>query len=224
MRLAVMQPYLFPYLGYFQLMAAVDRFVVLDDVNYINRGWINRNRILLNGKPHTFTIPLDGASQNRLIRDIEISGEYDSWAIRFRKTLQHGYSGAANFAKAMVAIESILAFPGRNLSAYLTNSLRLICDYMGIRTEIIQTSSIYAKKGLAGADRIMDICKKNGADTYVNPQGGRELYAEAAFASRGVKLEFLEPELAEYPQKTKKFIPGLSVIDYMMNTSSARIL
>lgn len=221
MRLAVMQPYLFPYLGYFQLMAAVDRFVVLDDVNYINRGWINRNRILVGGKPHTFTMPLDGASQNRLIRDIDIAADYENWAARFLKTLRHAYSGAANFAKAVSTVESILAFPGRNLSDYLTNSLQLICDFMDIRTEIIPTSSVYDKGGLAGADRIMDICAKDGADTYVNPPGGRELYDEDAFAARGVKLEFLEPVLTEYPQCVDTFIPGLSVLDAMMTADAA---
>ena len=95
MKVAIMQPYLFPYIGYYQLIKAVDSFVLLDDVNYIKKGWINRNRILLNGSPHLFTMPLEKASQNKKNCDLCLKGEFGTWIERFLITFQHAYASAS---------------------------------------------------------------------------------------------------------------------------------
>ncbi|WP_018125534.1 WbqC family protein [Desulfovibrio oxyclinae] len=220
MRLAVMQPYFLPYLGYFQLLASVDRFVVLDDVNYIKRGWVNRNRILVDGRPNTFSLPVKKASQNKMINELELGQDYEDWARRFLKTIKHAYKKAPMYNNVMPLIEDMLACKISGLSTFLVHSLKRVCSYLGISTEIVETSSVYPRKGLSGSDRVLDICIQNCAETYVNLPGGRDLYDCATFRRKGISLEFLQPKLRSYPQGTGDFVSGLSVLDAMMCTSS----
>lgn len=102
-----MQPYLFPYLGYFQLIQAVDKFILLDDVNFIKRGWVNRNRILVNGKDHLFSLPLQRASQFKKINDLKLA-DYPGWRNRFFKTLTHAYRQASQYEPVMKMLHQAL--------------------------------------------------------------------------------------------------------------------
>ncbi len=175
-----MQPYLFPYLGYWQLLAAVDTFVILDDVNFINRGWINRNRIAINGEPAWLTLPLQGASQNRLICDIDIAAD-DGWKRKMLRTLSTAYAKAPESQNVLALFEQWLAHADGNLSTALHLNLTQVAAVLGITTTIIPSSRIYPKHDLKGQERILDICKREGATIYVNPPGGRELYDEKFF-------------------------------------------
>jgi hypothetical protein len=215
MKIAVMQPYLFPYIGYFQLIDAVDRFVVFDDVNYINKGWINRNRILLNHKDYLFTISLKGASQNKLIRDTEID-ETEKWRVKLIKTFEGAYSKAPQYRQIIPLLKDIINNKEPNLSAYILYSINGIADYLDIKTEIIPSSSIYGNQELKGEDRIIDICLKENAGEYVNPIGGTELYSKPKFDEKGLQLFFLKTHAIEYPQFGKEFVPWLSIIDLLM--------
>jgi hypothetical protein len=219
MKIAIMQPYLFPYLGYFQLMAAVDRFVVFDDVNFIKKGWINRNRILVNQKEHLFTLPLRNASQNLHINQIEIVMD-DKWRDDFIKTLHRSYKKAPFFIQTMNLVNSTFSFTDKNLSKFIVNSLKLIKVYAGITADIVESSAIYNNSQLHGQERIIDICKKEKADTYVNPPGGAELYDRSVFRLSGIELKFLLPQLDPYRQFTDEIIKGLSIIDVMMFNSA----
>ncbi len=216
MRLAVMQPYLFPYIGYFHLLQAADRFVVYDDVSFIKQGWINRNRILVNGAPHMFTMPLSGAGSFTSINAIELGREYALWRSKFLRTLMQAYGKAPHHASAMAAVEEVLRPDRTNLSELLVSGLRVVMEYLDIRTELIPGSAIYGNSNLTGQDRLLDICAKEGASDYVNPIGGKELYSKVAFADRGIKLWFVRSLLKAYPQFGGDFQPGLSILDAMM--------
>jgi hypothetical protein len=215
MKIAIMQPYIFPYIGYFQLMNAVDTFVVLDDVNYINRGWINRNKILLNDKEHLFTLPVKSASQNKLINEVEIAADAQ-WVNKFLKTLRAAYQKAPFGATVFPLIEEILQAPYSKISELLNFSFQKINGYLNIGTSIIATSSVFDVGNETGQNRILKICKSANASHYVNPIGGQAIYSKDLFASNGIHLNFIKPRPLEYKQFNGQFIPWLSIIDVMM--------
>jgi hypothetical protein len=219
MRLAIMQPYFIPYIGYFQLMAAVDKFVILDDVNFINRGWINRNRIPVNGRAHWLTVPLVKASQNRLINEIYIV-EDDGWKDKMLRTVEASYT-AAPFAETILSLFSqVLASAEGRLSTFLFRTLTQVAAYIGTNVCMEETSAIYPKEARKGQHRILDICVREGATCYVNPPGGRELYNPELFASAGVKLQFLDANLGELPLRySGQEGPCFSILDLMMLNS-----
>ncbi|MFC5453923.1 WbqC family protein [Prosthecobacter fluviatilis] len=219
MRLAIMQPYFLPYIGYFQLMKAADRFVFLDDVNYINRGWINRNRLRTPQGPAWFTLPLIGASQNRLICEIDIKTD-DGWKRSLERTISITYSKAPFFADIFPLFQSWLSSASGNLAQYLSRNLQDIAAWLGLDTQMVPSSSIYPKGELRGQHRILDICLREGADMYVNPPGGRELYDASVFSSSGVQLQFLKPELQNLQLVSAgEDGPVLSILDLMMYNS-----
>lgn len=215
MKLAIMQPYFLPYIGYFQLLAVVDRFVIYDDVRFIKRGWINRNRILVKGREYLFTIPLQGASQNRDINQIQLIAE-QGWREKLLRTIELAYRRAPHFAEVFPLLREIVNFPECNLAVYLRNSLSAIRNYLALSTELIATSAIYNNRQLKGPARILDICRQEKATTYVNASGGKELYDPELFRANGITLRFLEPIDFEYDQFGEEFQPGLSIIDVLM--------
>lgn len=222
MKLAIMQPYIFPYIGYFQLINSVDKFVILDDVNFINRGWINRNKILVNNSDYLFTIPLKEVSQNKKISDILISEDI-KWQPKFLKTLLLAYKKAPYFEETFKKIENILQDNENNISTFIFNSLKKLNVYLGIETEIIETSRKYKNSQLKGQDKIIDICLKEKANQYINPIGGTEIYSRHCFEEKNIKLKFLKTNNIFYKQNNNSFIPWLSIIDVMMFNSKENI-
>lgn len=221
-RLAVMQPYLLPYVGYFQLMAAVDCFVLFDDVHYIQRGWVNRNRILLNGRAHRFTLPLRGASQNRRIHEIERMDD-PGWAPRLLRTLHQAYARAPHFSAVMPLLERVLGDPSVLLADYLRNGLEAVHEHLGLSCELVPSSRVYGNAALKGQERILDICRQEGAAFYINPINGTVLYDSDAFADKGVTLRFLRPRLTHYPQWGEAHLPWLSIVDVLMFNSVSEL-
>ncbi|HEV3147205.1 MAG TPA: WbqC family protein [Chthoniobacterales bacterium] len=222
MKLAIMQPYFLPYIGYFQLMAAADRFVVYDDVNFIRRGWINRNRILLHGYEHLFVIPLRGASQNRRINEIALVTK-TTWREKLLSTIRHAYRQAPEFREVFPLVSDIVNFAEEGLAGYLLNSLRMIKSYLAIRTELIPTSAIYGNRSLKGHDRILDICRQEQASIYLNLSGGKGLYDPELFRANGIALRFLEPTEINYDQFGGPFRGCLSIVDVLMFNSPEKI-
>jgi hypothetical protein len=218
MKLAIMQPYFLPYLGYFQLMAAVDKFVIYDDVNFIKGGWINRNRILLNGREHLFTVPLKGASPNRLINQIELVAN-TSWKRKLINTIGQAYGTAPYFEKVFPLIHKIIDHREQKLSTFLLRGLERIKAYLDIGTALVPTSSIYNNRHLKGEERVLDTCRQENANVYINAPGGRELYDAEHFRRNNVALRFLEPSLIKYRQCGAEFCPSLSIIDVLMFNS-----
>ncbi|WP_026997761.1 WbqC family protein [Flectobacillus major] len=218
MKLAIMQPYIFPYIGYFQLINAVDKFVIYDDVNFINRGWINRNRILVNGKDSLFTIPLKEASQNKLINEIEVNWD-SNWKNKWLKTLEQSYKKAPYFEAILPLIQATLASEKLIFSEIIVENLQLICTYLGIGTQIVPSSSIYQNTQLKAQERILDICLQEQANHYINPIGGMELYNKEVFAEKQIQLNFIKTQAIQYPQFKNEFVPWLSILDVLMFNS-----
>jgi hypothetical protein len=220
--LAIMQPYLFPYIGYWQLLKATQRFVVYGDVNYINRGWINRNRILLNGAPGLITLPLLQASQNRKIDEIDIAPAAQ-WQRRMLRSLEMAYRKAPCFDEVYPLLEGILAHEDRNLAGFLTHQLQVLARFMGLQTQIVSSSRVYANAHLSAQERILDICRQEGATRYINAQGGRSLYEPQAFAERGIALRFIAMRALPYRQRSEGFTPYLSIVDALMENGAEGI-
>lgn len=220
-----MQPYLFPYLGYFQVIHAVETFVFYDDVNFINRGWINRNTILLNGKSHRITVPLEKASQNKKINAINISKE-QNWKNNLLKTITQAYQNAEYFSDVISVVTEVLNNATNNSIAHLSmESVRAVCNYLGLEKEFEVSSEEYTNTiNLKGADRLIEITKNKGYRHYINPQGGLSLYTKEYFEKRGIRLSFIENDLTPYEQFGNEPITGLSVIDVLMFNSKKNIL
>ena len=219
MRLGIMQPYFFPYLGYWQLLANVDKYVVYDDVTYIKGGWINRNNFLINGQKNLLTMRLEKASSYTLIKDIAIKDDF----VKFLKTIEMGYKKAPFFEDIFRLLKDICQCPDKKLGQFLFNSHIKICEYLGIDTELILSSSFEKHTELKGKDKVISICKQLGADEYINAIGGQELYDKKEFAENGIRLNFLQANLREYRQLKNEFVAGLSIIDIMMFNSKEEI-
>jgi hypothetical protein len=222
MKVAIMQPYFLPYIGYFQLVKAVDVFVIYDDVNYIKKGWINRNIILVNGKGFQFNIPLQEVSQNKLINHISIEEDLN-WEKNLLKTITLTYKKAPFFAEIFPIIENIIEYDEKNLAKFIAYSLQKICSLLSIETTIMISSAIEKNNDLKGQDKIIEICKKLEADTYVNAIGGAALYDKDVFIKGNLSLSFIKSNLINYPQFKNEFIPWLSIIDIMMFNSPEQI-
>lgn len=222
MTLAIMQPYFLPYLGYYKLLNAVDKFVVYDDVNFINRGWVNRNKILVGGKEHLFTVPLQNASQNKLIHEVKLSPD-PAWRKKLLKTIDQSYRKAPYYEVAFPLIEDIINDPAEDIATYCHQSLTKTAKYLEIKAEIVPTSRHYGNSELKAQERILDICKKEAADHYINPINGQELYDKTLFNNEGIKLSFIKRQPRAYPQFKNEFVPWLSVIDVMMFNSVVEI-
>jgi hypothetical protein len=215
MTIAVMQPYLFPYLGYFQLIHAVDKFIVYDDVTFIKQGWINRNNILLNGKPFLFTVPLVNASSNTLICDTLINRK-GAWEGKLLRTVQQAYRKAPFFRPVYELLEGVLNQQTDHIGHMATTSLKEISKYLGLSTSIQESSRLYGNNVLKAQDRVLDICKIEGANHYINPIGGGDLYSKEAFSDKGVILNFIKTGDIQYAQYGEPFVPWLSIIDVLM--------
>lgn len=215
MRIAIMQPYFLPYIGYLQLMNVVDKFVLYDDVNYINKGWINRNRILVSGKEYLFTIPLKEASQNKLINEIYLSDD-PKWRGKLLKTFEQAYKKAPFYLTAFAVTEKIINLDAEKVSDWIADSFAILAQYLNIQTEIVASSSIYQNTHLKGQERILDICQQEKADHYINPIGGTDLYDKSIFDKAGIQLNFLKSKPLIYSQFKNEFVPWLSIVDIMM--------
>jgi len=212
-RVGIMQPYFFPYIGYYQLVNAVDTFVFYDDVNYMKKGWINRNRILINGKPAYLTASLQGVSQNRMICEIALSDN----RTQLLKTIELAYRKAPFFAETMEPVEQVLTRPVKHIGQLAMHSVTAIMDHLGLSRDYRVSSNDFAHtRPLPRADRLIAITKECGSAHYINAIGGRELYDKLYFGRKKVRLSFLEPSIEEYRQYNMPFQPGLSVIDLLM--------
>ena len=216
MTLAIMQPYFLPYIGYMQLMNAVDTFVLYDDVAFINRGWINRNRLLINGQEYLFTVPLRDASQNKRINEVRLADD-PKWRGKLLKTVEQGYRKAPHYGTVMPLTEKIINFATDSIAELVHHSLVELNRYLGLTTRLVVSSSGYDNSQLKAQERILDICRQESATRYINPIGGIELYDKSTFAQAGIELNFIEAKRVDYPQLNRTdFIPWLSVLDSLM--------
>lgn len=197
------------------MINAVHKYVIYDDVNYIKGGWVNRNRILIEGESHFINLPISHASPNKLILDIDLSNDIN----RKRKmltTLKMCYSRAPYFDNIIPLLQNIILYNESNLAKYLENSIRSICSYLNITTEILVSSNLVKNNELRGKEKVYDICKLLDADTYYNAIGGQSLYDKSEFKTKGFELRFLRTNEIIYKQFKNEFVPNLSIIDVLM--------
>ncbi|MBN1293664.1 MAG: WbqC family protein [Candidatus Latescibacteria bacterium] len=217
MRLVIMQPYLFPYIGYFQLLKSCDKFIFYDDVNFIKGGWINRNRILVNGKDHMFSVPLKNISSYNLINQTEINkNQYTGWYSKFLKTVEQNYKKAPYFYETITIITEVLDEPPEYISDLASKSIITVASYLKLPIDFVTSSTIYNNSHLRAAERVLDICTKESASIYINTIAGKELYTEEEFSRNSMHLKFLKTGDITYKQFNNEFIPWLSIIDLMM--------
>jgi hypothetical protein len=222
MKVAIMQPYFFPYIGFFQLIAASDVFVLHDDVQYIKGGWVNRNRILVNGESRMITFPVQKAAYNLPIN--ARSYVEDKQARKdIINLIKQGYAKAPCYRQVFPMLEELMMFGDANVARFNENLVRRISESFGLNCRIISSSSMIKDDSLAGEPRVLDMCKRLGATDYTNPIGGTDLYHQEAFQQCGITLRFLEAKNERYGQRCDTWVPFLSVIDVLMFNSIEEI-
>lgn len=224
MKVGIMQPYLFPYLGYFQLINAVDVFVIYDDVQYIKGGWINRNKIQLNKKGILFTFSVKKDSTTKMINQRYYSDStFKLTKSKFLTTISLSYHKSPYFKEIFELLSDIFTFNTLNVAEFNANSLQILCNYIGIDTPFIISSHLKKNENLKSYDRVIEINKILESDEYINPIGGSELYSRAVFRENNIALHFIRMKDIQYSQFGEEFIPSLSIIDVLMFNSKEKI-
>lgn len=214
-----MQPYIFPYLGYYQLVYCSDVFVLYDDATFIKQGYINRNRILANGQPQRFSLPVPGASSNELIKNLTFAAQ----TTKFLKTIKQAYSKAPFFNDVFPLVERVIESDDRRIPYMCFRGISEVFQHLGIQKKIILASEIDYDRNASAEDKLIQICRALGSTNYVNSIGGTELYSHESFASKGCNLWFIQMRDIMYDQGTREFVPNLSIIDVLMWCDRKRV-
>ena len=242
--LAIMQPYFFPYIGYFQAINAVDKYILYDNLNYIKDGWMNRNRYLVkNGTTCYFQAPIKEKSSYKKIYEIELI-ENDKWKKKILNSIFLNYKKSEYFDEAFNLIEDVINYQTNKLSDLNYQSIKSVCDYLNIKSELTTetlkynnieikiTTNIVDKNYFPDLNlmnwerkviRVLEICKIERADIFINAIGGIDLYSKNEFFNNGIELKFIQTKFIEYKQFDNNFVPNLSIIDVMMFNSPEEI-
>ena len=235
MKLAIMQPYFFPFIGYFQAINAVDKYILYENLDYIKDGWMNRNRVLIKDRnPSYLAVILDGRSSNKKIHEIELNTSFN-WRRKLLNKVFLNYKGSLFFDESYHLIEECINIDSDKLFVYNSKIVKKIADYLELDTEIqydnrhflplerkIASGMIESTKFDAKLMRVFEICKHENADVFVNAIGGRALYDKIKFKENGIDLYFVETEEIEYKQFSANFHPNLSIIDVLMHNGKDR--
>ncbi len=221
MKCAIMQPYFLPYIGYFQLIHAADIFIVYDNIKYTKKGWINRNRYLLNSKDAVFTLPLVKGSDKLMVVERTISDSFDRRT--FLQKLREAYCKAPFCGETMALLGAIVENEESNLFKFIYDSIIKVSKALNITTDVVVSSTVPIDHGLKAEDKVLTLCKVMNADVYINAIGGVELYSRERFAHEGIKLRFIRSNPVEYAQFNNPFIPWLSIVDLLMFNPVAEV-
>lgn len=227
-----MQAYFFPYLGYFQLIEQADEFVLHEFVSFRKRTWMTRNRLIKKGldREVMINIPVQKSSSFKLINEIKIS-DFESWKRSFLKSIHHDYGKAIYFDGVYSLIQDCLSDEDSSLHRFNSRCIKKVCQYIGVGTKIISSDKgiFQIEKNLKEramrnqldlkAQRVIDICRDRGWNSYINPEGGSKIYRKGDFRKRGIEIKFWKSELPSYSQSSSKFYPGLSILDVLMHVS-----
>lgn len=225
MKLGIMQPYFFPYLGYWQLLNAVDQYVIYDNIQFTKSSWIRRNRILSGGTDKMITLPLKKASDYLDVCERSLSDDFDKERIKLLRLIESSYKKAPMFKNVFPVIKDTINYESKNLFQYIYNSVKSVCEYMEINTAITVSSELDIDFSLKGKDKVLSICRCMGATDYYNAINGVALYDpyRTEFESAGIKLHFLKMKEITYPQFNNEFVPNLSIIDVLMFNSKETV-
>lgn len=211
-----MQPYFFPYLGYFQLIDACDKMIFYDDVNFIKGGWINRNKLLAGSEGKFFNARLCGSSQNKLIKDIDVDHSI-IWRKKLLKNLHQSYSKAPQFSIIYPLIEEIVYGDFKSISEFNIFGIKKLSDFMHQDVDFEISSKKYQNRQLKGQERILDICTHEKCKTYINAASGKDLYHKKDFREKGIDIRFIKMDGdVAYRQFKNGHVPCLSIIDVLM--------
>lgn len=222
-KIAIMQPYFFPYIGYFQLISAVDEFIIYDNIQYTKKGWINRNRILMNGREALITLPIKKDSDYLDVIDRTLSENWYKEKSKFLNIIYAAYKKAPVFNQVFEVIENCINVDEQNLFKFVYHSICSIKSYLNIATPLIISSKIDINHNLKSQDKVIALCQARYANMYINSVGGIELYNKDVFIKKDIELNFLKPKPIIYHQFDNEFISWLSVIDVMMFNSKEQI-
>ena len=222
-RIGIMQPYFFPYIGYFQLINFVDEFVIYDNIEYVKKGWINRNRILSRDGDRTITLPIKKGSDYCNIVDRDLSDNWDRDRKKLLNLIRSSYQKAPFFEETYEVIEECLMGNDTNLFEFLFNSIKNINNYLNINTPVTISSSLTVDHSLKCQDKVISICKSLEADVYINSIGGADLYDREEFFKNKICLHFIDSLPITYKQFDLNHSPRLSIIDVMMFNSKGTI-
>jgi len=221
MRVAIMQPYFLPYIGYYQLVSAVDLFLVYDNIKYTKKGWINRNRMLQNGTDAVFSLPLKSASDSCDVVQRSLATDFNH--VKLLEVWRGAYARAPYFKTTTPLLEKIVSIDEQNLFRFVHNSIIETCAHLELTAAVKVSSTIPIDHSLKGQDKVLALCEAVGAKTYINPIGGSDLYSVDAFRRRGMGLQFIKSHDYTYPQWGDAFIPWLSILDVLMFNAVADV-
>ena len=217
MKVAIMQPYFFPYIGYFSLINFVEKFVIYDSIEFSKKGWINRNRILLNNNKEDFiTVPLKKDSDFLNVNQRYLADSFEKDKKKIIDKVYNSYHKTKYFKEVFLLFEKCLNYNDNNLFNFIYNSLKEILHYLKINTSIIVSSTLELNQENKNQSKVLEICEKTNATEYINPLGGLNLYNKNCFLEKGIKLSFMKMNDINYKQKEDTFIPNLSILDVMM--------
>ena len=223
MKVAVMQPYFLPYIGYWQLVNAVHKFIVYDNIQFTKSSWIRRNRILVNGQAKMIALPVKKDSDYLDVRERYLAETFPKIKKKILNQIRMSYQKAPEFNHVIPVITECLNYENKNLFDFIYHSIIKVLSYLGIDTEIIISSSLDIDHTLRKQYRIIKICKTLEGTMYINPIGGLDLYDKEEFQKKGIELRFIKTEFFNYNQFDYSFIPNLSIIDVMMFNSKDRL-
>ena len=216
MKVAIMQPYFLPYIGYFQLINAVDVFVVYDNIQFSKKGWFHRNRILVNSKDEYFTLPLKKDSDYLNVNQRWLSDSWEQEKLKTLRIIKENYKKAPFYLSSLPIIEEIFNFKSTNLFDFIYNSIIKINSILDIKSKIVLSSTLAIDHELKAQLKVLAICENLQASHYINPIGGILLYDAPSFEKRKIGLSFLKSKNIHYPQFNNEFLPWLSILDIMM--------
>ncbi len=225
MRLAIMQPYFFPYLGYLALIKHTDHFVVFDTPQFIRHGWIERNRILKHQEGWQYIkVPLEKHKRETAIKDVRIKNTAD-WKRKIIAQLNHYKKKANYYREVMDLLEEVFNFETDSIVKLDVFALEKVLEYLRIdfKYSIFSEMNLKVKKPQSPDEWALNITKAMEADEYINLPGGKDFFDKNKYEKEGIALKFLNINLTEYDQKRKLFEPGLSIIDVMMFNSPQNI-
>ena len=223
MKVAIMQPYFFPYIGYFQLINAVDKFVIYDNIEYTKKGWINRNRILKEGFDLMISLPLKKDSDFLFVNQRYLAEDWSKSKQKLINSIKESYRKAPHFEDTFNLVQEIFNYSNSNLFEFILHSVLQTCKFIGIETEIIVSSTLDYNNELKSEEKVIAICKSIEATQYINSIGGVELYNKNNFSDQGIELNFIKSKPIIYNQFKNEFVPWLSIIDVMMFNSPEEI-
>jgi len=221
--LGIMQPYLFPYIGYFQLIKTCDEFIIYDDVQYIKSGWVNRNRIIQQNEIKYFTLPVKRAPINTQINNYFYADDFSKNKSKILRQIEASYKKSLFFSDVFKLIQECFESSNNNISEFNTQAIKLCCNYLSINTPILLSSELTLNEGITGQDRVIHMNKTMNSTHYINPIGGKDLYSHDEFEKNDIKLNFLKTNNIEYPQFINEHQSFLSIIDVMMFNSQEQI-